>query len=419
MLLPMIGYVVLLQHYGVNIPALDDYDTILAHVVSDRADLSGWIAQFNEHRVAWIRLSASGYYHLFGEINFEHLMYFGNLALLLLFLLLLKMYRSLKYPIMFFVPVAYLLFQPQSWRNMIWAMASLQNFWVLLFVLLSLLLWSRGKTWSYLVAAVFAVMAAFTGGNGILVFVVLLIWELFRIAGNLKSRRYVNWKLGVRENLHLGILIIAAASAAYLYLDGYQTPGHAPDLVAALLNPVLVMKTAGILAGSYLKFLDHRLVLAVGVAEALFFAFLTWKGYMRRNPVAYYFLLFLFLTMLLIGLSRSGWGEHQALIPRYRIFAIVALIMLYLAFIEYAGPWLRSRKNLVWVIVSLALLFNLGSIHMSLPSMRIMKTRLTHGLSEWKQTGTGLYHGIPPFANRLMEEAIKKGIYHPPEKLAD
>ena len=127
-LIPVISYVFLVVHFSVNIPILDDYDTVLAYLNTPGSlRYQTLFEQHNEHRVVWTRLVAEVFYDLFGQVDFRNLIYVGNLAFLLIFALLLKLFNLQKTPTIFFMPVPYLLFQPQAWENMTWATGALQK----------------------------------------------------------------------------------------------------------------------------------------------------------------------------------------------------------------------------------------------------------------------------------------------------
>jgi hypothetical protein len=60
-------------------------------------------------------------------------MWISNASLVGLVLVLARIWRSRHLPAIHFLPIIVVLSQPQSWENMTWPMASLQNFSVLLF----------------------------------------------------------------------------------------------------------------------------------------------------------------------------------------------------------------------------------------------------------------------------------------------
>lgn len=88
-------YYWLLNHYAVNIPKWDDH--ALKGFVENINKAEGWQAecaeflrQHNEHRITFTRLFTWLDYKIFGEINYIHLMYFGSVALLLIWWLFMK-----------------------------------------------------------------------------------------------------------------------------------------------------------------------------------------------------------------------------------------------------------------------------------------------------------------------------------------
>src|SRR5208282_3307673 len=164
--------------YSINIPYWDDYD-ILDFVLKfldlkNLKDKTALIfAQHNEHRIAFDRMVALIDYYLYGGINFKHLIFIGNISLIGLTLVLFRAFRIEKDKFLYFIPAIYLLFQPQYWETIFWAMASLANLYVLFFAFLSIYFATKPSQRNFFLAVFFAILATFTSGSGMFVFLVV------------------------------------------------------------------------------------------------------------------------------------------------------------------------------------------------------------------------------------------------------
>jgi hypothetical protein len=414
-LVPIVCYCFLVAHFSINIPMWDDYDTILTSVTTTPFSFTQLLAQHNEHRIGWTRLIAKGYYYIVGEINFKYLAYIGNLALLILFILLLKIFTENKLPIILFIPISYMLFNSQSWENMTWSTGALQNYYILLFILLTLYFWNKKTALGYVVSFVFGITATYTSGNGILIFFLLLAWETKNVYTALNSRPLRHIKHIAKSQLQFLFLIAITACLCYLYFNGYRKPPHHPSMIDALFHPVLLIQYIGILLGSYVGFIGKALAFWIGVFEIIIFLFFTYTKYYKKNSIIYYFLLFIFFSIFIAALGRAGFGLDQALSPRYRILAIMALIFLYWAFIECYPKFFLSKKIVVYCITTFAIGFNMALLPIETRSLSLRKDFLIEGITKWKHTGEGLNYPDPERASLLLKQSLEKGIYRLPD----
>src|SRR5262249_12074820 len=105
-LTPVLRYYGVVFGKAVNVPVTDDYDTGLLFIrdyTSDTATLTKKLgllfAQYNEHRIAFVRLAFLADYVLFGQLNFRHVSLLGNAALLLILTLLFQAsFTQIRFP---------------------------------------------------------------------------------------------------------------------------------------------------------------------------------------------------------------------------------------------------------------------------------------------------------------------------------
>lgn len=172
--------------YALNLPYWDDYLVqeqllLLKSQPSGRQKLLHLFDQHWEHRIVWTRLLFAGWYKLTGTLNYYGLTLFGVSGLVVLFGLLATVFRqTTKLPWVYLLPVPFWLFTLQSHENLLWAMASIQNFWVLVFALGSFYALAKQTTSSRWLALGLGVLATYTSGNGALVLIaggMVLAWQ--------------------------------------------------------------------------------------------------------------------------------------------------------------------------------------------------------------------------------------------------
>ena len=417
MVVPIIIYTSLIFHFSVNIPIWDDYDTVLAYLNKPgQLRYQSFFYQHNEHKIAWIRLVIECYYFIFGEINFIHLIYIGNLALIFTFALLVRVSLSQKNPVILFLPVSYLMFQPQAWENMTWATGSLQNFYIFVFALLSFNFWNKKTLLGYISAIFFGVVATYTSANGLLVFFVLIAWECKEFIRELNKLRIIPQKgsLFPRNRLQLLFILLAATFlVCYSYFHNYgDVSGKYPYGIKILLQPLVLFKYITILLGSYMEHMGKNITLLAGLLEVFFVLLLAYKEYDQKNPVIYYFLIFVLLSIFVTALGRAGLGVEQAFSSRYRSLSIMGLVIIYLAFIDQYPKIFLSKLILLFLIFS-AMAFNFFSTTTYLKNFSNRKEILEE-ITKWKQTGEGLNYPEEENASLILRQSIEKGLYKPP-----
>ncbi len=94
--------------------------------------------QHNEYKLFFGQGVAWAQFALLGHVSFVQLCVLGDSAVLVLALLLWSMFlpdeKDLARRLAYFVPVAWLLFQLEYCETLNWAMAAMQNLWVLVFL---------------------------------------------------------------------------------------------------------------------------------------------------------------------------------------------------------------------------------------------------------------------------------------------
>jgi len=420
-LLPMVVYGLLVVHYTVNIPYLDDYDVFLSYLNTSRAERPDLLfTQHNEHRIVFTRLIAEAMYCLLGYIDFSYLIYLGNAALFFIFLILIYLFKKTGVPASVFLPVPFFLFSVFSWENMTWATAALQNYYVLLFALLALVFFARQRLASFCAAILFGLAAAFTSGAGLLVFIVMALWSGQKILERHKVGGEKADYITRPKTFHLIRLMVVLGIIAvlfYVYFHNYTYPSRHPRVLSALSNPMHTLTYFLVLLGSYIKV--RIAAAAAGALTIILFVYITYKRYYQKNPVVYYFLVFIIVNAIGVTLTRSGFGiKHALATSRYIVAYILILVFLYIAVWETIKPSPTSIAKGLYVVLTAACIFNGLSISAGVPHLAKRYHEIIRGFSIWQTCHEiGYYYPNQEQAKMLMDKALAKGYYQiPPEK---
>jgi len=394
-LTPIVIFFGMVWKYALNIPFLDDYDAVLGFLVKyfDASTLAQKFhlifAQHNEHRIVFNKLIELAQIYAHGVTDFRQLIFIGNIGLIGIFAVLYFSLGRIKNQILVFIPVSFLLFQPQYWENIHWAMASLQNFHVLFFAFISIFLVSKREKSFFSLGIIFAVLATFTQGNGMFVFPV-------GVAILLYQKRYNS----------LLIWIFTMIICVGFYFRNYIQPAQHPSIVTAFLNPFQTISYFFSFIGSSVGF-GKFLSPYIGFATFIYFVIISLKKYFKQNIVIYGLFCFLFLSAAAAALTRSGLGLEQAFASRYSIISILFFVLIYLSLIDL-------YKNLARYIVAFivaAILFNACAYYLYFHSVVEHHISLSESLEKWKVNGEGLLFPDQEGANKKLLMAIEKGIY--------
>ncbi|QJW92362.1 hypothetical protein HNV11_15230 [Spirosoma taeanense] len=341
------------HYYAINIPKWDDHALRAFLYYSDQEPtFSGKVYQLfrqhNEHRIVYDRLITFLDYHLFGKLNFRHLMLVGNLSLVGLLAIFMVILRRHGQPLLATVPVALLLFNLSQWENMFWGMAALQNFSVVLWVLAALYFLSFTDWWILALAS--GVLATLTSGNGLLVWpigfgLLLLRFDEPRSEARPTLRPLIGWLAGA-------VVVVG------LYFTGFEKPGgiayvrpdavdllkgwfavvgaaaealptNSPLSLSILLGGLMTVTTLGI-AGWEL--MTHRLAI-VRVFERLFDrkTFVVSTGVVFPALTLFFWssALFVLGTAAVVAWARTGFGAELLITSRYKLYSLTLLILLY------------------------------------------------------------------------------------------
>jgi len=400
-LLPVIIYFIVLSHFAVNVPIADDFDSILFFLNAESSlKLKLLFSQHNEHRLFFNRITVWIFYRLFGEINFSHLIYFANAALVIIFMIIARSVSAYKTQgILYALPITLIIFQLQNWENMTWAMAALQNYYVIVFALLALYFFGKKTSIAFFTSLIFATLATYTSGSGILIFITLILWSLTdKFTKNLGRNDIVEYDTQKKTILIMWFLLVGV-----LYFCSYISSNNpATPFSLNFANYFLT------LTGYYVPVVG--IAKYIGLGTLIWFSVITYKQYYIKNPLCYYAIIWILGCLFLISLGRSSFGIEWSFASRYKVLSTLLLALIYCSMIELFAE--KISKTMLYLIIMLCIIFNIVSFYIGFYELSVRKTSLTTGIEYWIKTKQdGLFYPGQIHASSLLQKSIDNKVY--------
>lgn len=351
LLAPLALVYALLWRSFTPLPFLDDYPLLqFALQLQERGSVAakwGFVltAQHNEYKLWFPHALVALQLFATGRVDFGHLAVLTDAMLALIGLIVWLIARQDKRAgslgLVWFIPVAWLLFQLQYASALNWAEGGLQGLSVVAFALLAFWLCDL-PSWAAFVGAVACMtLAVGSNANGLLVLPIgaLQLW----FGGSRK--RLIAWAG-------------SGAAIAALYLFRYQRVHHVQNgtshmsftYAAAFLGAVCTSRTL-------------LPAVAGGVVFLLLFALATRQALYRSAPAIYSGMVFCLVTAAGLSGSRAEeYGLAQALASRYRLYSVLLLCLIYLFLAPYLTQALQRLRRPAVIVVPVAVLlvaFNL------------------------------------------------------------
>jgi len=424
-------YTILFRNVS-NIPFYDDYYAYLDFLnrLSALNNFSGRAlyliaAQHNEyklfllHALAWLQLD------IFGCLDLRIQSAIGNGFVLLLGIVLWKMFlpnkEDLAVRLTWFIPVSWLLFQLQYWENLNWAASGLQHLAVVPFSLGAIYLLLRGGRVAFCIAMLSLILAVGSDGNGLLM---VPIGAVILALGR-QYARVVCW-----------LLVSTGCIAAYAYGYAVRSTQAGASFPAVPNSHALAPAYALAFIGSAASFPFKAGSFVLGALLCIFSFWMARRGFIRKNPLVSWCVLFLLTTAIGVSAIRSHFGVDQAVVSRYTIYSALLLIFAWFAIVE---EFLQHRPASIFhndvflcavlVVIPFSLSMDFGGWLQIERRDRALITAMTayeHPASPGSQTGPS-----PPLLNLnvktdpvtdafnqqvrpILNESIKLGIYRPP-----
>ncbi len=335
--IPILFFFLIQNKFIVNAPYSDDWNAINGLVIryfsagdSFFDKLSLIIGQNNEHREGYLSIIAIIQFWIFGNINYKLFDLLGSISILGVFFILYGYILKFKKPRWIILPIAFILFNFLYYQNSFWAICALQNNTILFFVLVTFyFLVDLNSKFKFTLALLFAVLATFTSGNGLLVFISAL--PLFK-GSNPKF---------------ISIWLITFLFIVILYYTGYVHPLQRANLLDNALLFWPITKSFFVYLGSSVtiySFGSIEILIASNYSLGLILAAILIKFLIDHFKsivlVKSNFdfiisgLLFILLTMLVYSIGRANERPELVFESRYAITMTVGLCLICLLFYE-------------------------------------------------------------------------------------
>lgn len=404
---PLLIYFFSVLFYAVNIPFWDEFDAALNWLLRwKEADFSGrfslMVHQHNEHRMFSYYALVLINYLMMGEINFRLLIIAGNLGIIFLLLLLYRLLPVERRSLLYFVPVLLLVTPPMSNITDLGVM-TMNGIFQYFFALFSLWFLSKNRKLEFLFAIFFAILATFSHGNGM--FVYLSGYVVMLLSGKKSKFRISVWSM---------VMVLSVTG----YFTHYVFHTQPSSAFIVFKQPVeSLMFFFAFFANNFYVFVGKQLwpVIAAGGSIVVFYGclvFFRWK-YLKQYPVTISAMVFILLSVAAVAVSRVGMGIEEATADRYRLLSALFLALLCISVFQ------GFQKIEKWVLVTLltgSLLFYAGRTVYGFYKLDKQKTMLTDGMKTFAATGKcpkTLYPDIER-GTWILKNSIRQNIFSPP-----
>jgi hypothetical protein len=343
--------------FGVNVVFADAWDMVLVFRKwsSGRLAFADLYAQHNEHRMFFPK-GAELFLGILTRYNNVAEMYLiVSCFLVTAAILLLAFFREIRLPLIFFVPIALLIFSFRQYENMLFGFqinfAFTQTFGVLALYLLYSSGRSNFKAYAFVAALGSATVASFSTAQGLLVWPAGLLGLLLGPAATSRKKVFV------------GIWGIVGVAEWVAYFVDYKTPQGHPPLLSVLSDIGTATEYFLTLLGSALFWQpDHALTGGLLISCLALGSFLAMyrSGVLREHSFWISLFFYSLLILATITLGRAGmFGVWQAAISRYTTFSILAVASVY----AVLAKMLFARRSSIGLTVLLITL--VGAILLS------------------------------------------------------
>lgn len=361
------GYYVL--KFSVNIPMHDDYNRILGFINSFITS-EGWkekarlllLQQQGENRSVFLKAQFLVQYWLFGEVNFQVLLFLGNFAYLSVVAILIYQCHKMGFSKSQLLPIPYLMLGLVSSDNITFVSGQVY-IWGLLFSLLFFItLTSRRVLWSNALYTI----SIYTMAGGLILYPLGIMFLLMK-----KWWRDLKW------------FLVLSTPFTLLYFYKYERPGHIPRMEDAFIHFHQTIQAFFAFIGNAMFSYDVALITGI-IAVLTLITIVT----VTFDNADFLFLssVWILIMSILVALGRSsielGIGQ---LPPRYAIYSLFAFSLIFI--------WITNQARLAGEHVKKVSLI-LSIIAVSYFSTTILidwETQTFARVRDYKITGLALF----------------------------
>ncbi|HKI87164.1 MAG TPA: hypothetical protein VKA53_10535 [Thermoanaerobaculia bacterium] len=382
--------------FAVDMPYWDDYDAVLDFLnrLSSTRSLGRQLGLFlslhNEHRLVFGRLVEAATLHLTGGVDFALLNLVGQLGLYLVVALVVAYgWRSLGRDEHLAAPAGiFLLAFSQNALMAKFVMASMQQYYQLLFALAALFLVTRRERRRWFPAVLLlATMSSFTGAGGLITFAVLFLYLMLER----------EWRLAAVEAAYTALVFMLYFKLLIYHSSEVGTASRQ----MAVSRPDRYLRFVLAFLGSVGD--GHYLITGIGIAVV---AAIVLPLAVRRMGRDLHFPALVATLVLAVGagagLSRLSMGVHEAAASRYAVYSLLLLSSVYLGLL--LGTHDPGRRRCV-AIAGLAISALLVGLWFS-PATKTLRMRA-------RLLDDALVYPDQARAMGILESSMKLGVFAP------
>jgi len=329
--IPILFFFSIQNKFIVNAPYSDDWNAINGLVIryfsggdSFFDKLSLIISQNNEHREGYLSIIAIIQFWIFGNINYKLFDLLGSLSILGIFFIFYGYLLKYNKPRWIILPISFILFNFLYYQNSFWSICALQNNTILFFVLTTFyFLIDLNSKLKFILALLFAILATFTSGNGMLVFIAAI--PMFK-GSNIKF---------------ISIWVISFLLIILLYYQGYVHPLQRGEILDNVFLFWPIAKTFFVYLGSSLSVFNFQsmdvlitssfclgLILTALLVKFLIDHFKFIVLVKSNFDFIISGLVFILLTMLVYSIGRANDRTELVFESRYAITMSIGLCLI-------------------------------------------------------------------------------------------
>jgi hypothetical protein len=416
--IPCLVFAYLIISYSVNVPWLDDIEVFVdflsayEKVESLQEKVELLLKPNNEHRMFHGKLVNLLTARLGSRLSIETDILISSLSVFGVLFLLLRNQLKLGWHILFLIPAALFLLQPQYHLTTLWAITSLQTQNVLFFGILALWLLVRHQKAGFTLGIGLLVYNSFTMSNGMFFFPVAAILLLLLLQKRFKR---------------FFVLLFTFGLTVCSYFYGFEITANSNGFAFFKQNPLLSVFGFFAHLGASFDFtptqsINIRLFICGIFGLLMFVVILLWvlKGYSLKSNLFSFLqerfaskqrlfllgvILFLFANAAIIAILRPQFGMYVLIVGNYRLYTSLILVCSYICLVDLLEIQPKS-----WLFKSLfvfSVLFWVLSFLVYPPEVIERRKDLLVRAYNQKNNGIGLgaYHGT--FLEKYIAESFQ------------
>ncbi|MFN8353741.1 MAG: hypothetical protein U0Y10_04835 [Spirosomataceae bacterium] len=433
-LIPIALFFTYFGFFAVDAPWFDDFEAFPAFLLdylqapSIAEKLRLLFKPNNEHRILFGKLVTVLGYAFSGKLDYRWLMLVGNLCIIGIWWILMRIFERNRLNPWFGLPLVLLLFQPHYHLLTFWAITSLQHQPTAFLVLLSLYCLVKKSPKSFVLSLLLMVIATFSMSNGMFGWVAGCVVLL--VQGRYKT--LAGW----------GICMVVAVM---LYFHGFTTQGNEAGFTFFKQHPHLTIFAFFAFVGGFLDLIPshyepYRFALPIvfGGLLSLFLGIRLWKmlvpsQWSWRNittrwqqiPADQLFLvgglIYLILNALVVAILRPRFGFGVLVVSNYKLYPTLFVTLCYALWALQVPKRqsLSSSQRLSYTIgLGLVLLLNALAYLRFTPEVQNRHRNLVVNCFNQRhnQVGLGGMVNTPlaRYIDSVMQQSIRAGHYRFP-----